>query len=78
MAGRVRPNTLRALAFDLKTFFAVMGKDPTAVEPADVFEERLERVGQLVRGDVELSGHHAATDVHAHGRRDHRVPRRDH
>jgi hypothetical protein len=38
VAGRVRPNTLRAVAFDLKTFFAVVGKDPTAVEPADVFE----------------------------------------
>jgi integrase/recombinase XerD len=38
VAGRARPNTLRAVAFDLKTFFTVVGKDPTAVEPADVFE----------------------------------------
>jgi integrase/recombinase XerD len=38
VAGRVRPNTLRAVAFDLKTFFAVVGKDPTAVEPTDVFD----------------------------------------
>ena len=38
VAGRSRPNTLRAVAFDLKTFFAVVGKDPTAVEAADVFE----------------------------------------
>src|SRR5712691_4563544 len=38
VAGRARPNTLRAIAFDLKTFFAVVGKDPVTVEPADVFE----------------------------------------
>jgi site-specific recombinase XerD len=38
VAGRARPNTLRAIAFDLKSFFAVVGKDPVAVEPADVFE----------------------------------------
>jgi hypothetical protein len=28
VAGRVRPNTLRAVAFDLKTFFTVVVKDP--------------------------------------------------
>ena len=33
-----RPNTLRAVAFDLKTFFTVVEKDPVAVVPADVFE----------------------------------------
>ena len=38
VAGRARPNTLRAIAFDLKTFFTVVKKDPVAVEPADVFE----------------------------------------
>jgi site-specific recombinase XerD len=38
VAGRARPNTLRAVAFDLKTFFSVIDKDPVAVEPADVFE----------------------------------------
>jgi len=32
VAGRARPNTLRAVAFDLKTFFTVVGKDPAAVE----------------------------------------------
>lgn len=37
-AGRTRPNTLRAVAFDLKTFFTVVRKDPVAVAPADVFE----------------------------------------
>ncbi|HEY7359858.1 MAG TPA: site-specific integrase, partial [Streptosporangiaceae bacterium] len=38
VAGRCRPNTLRAVAFDLKAFFAVTGKDPVAVTAADVFE----------------------------------------
>ena len=38
VADRCRPNTLRAVAFDLKTFFAVTGKDPVQVTAADVFE----------------------------------------
>jgi integrase/recombinase XerD len=38
VAGRARPNTLRAVAFDLKTFFSVIFKEPVAVTPADVFE----------------------------------------
>jgi integrase/recombinase XerD len=38
VAGRCRPNTLRAVAFDLKTFFAVIGKDPVQVAAADVFD----------------------------------------
>jgi site-specific recombinase XerD len=38
VAGRARPNTLRATAFDLKTFFAVVGKDPLEVVAADVFD----------------------------------------
>jgi site-specific recombinase XerD len=38
VAGRCRPNTLTATAFDLKTFFAVVGRDPLAVSAADVFE----------------------------------------
>ena len=37
-AGRCRPNTLRAVAFDLKVFFTVIPKDPAAVTAADVFE----------------------------------------
>jgi integrase/recombinase XerD len=37
VAGRARPNTLRAVAFDLKTFFMVVGKDPVEVDAADVF-----------------------------------------
>src|SRR5215467_2846618 len=38
VAGRCRPNTLRAVAVDLKAFFAVTGKDPVQVTAADVFD----------------------------------------
>jgi site-specific recombinase XerC len=38
VAGRCRPNTLRAVAFDLKAFLVVTGKDPVEVTAADVFE----------------------------------------
>jgi integrase/recombinase XerD len=38
VAGRCRPNTLRAVAHDLKTFFAVIDKDPVEVVAADVFD----------------------------------------
>jgi site-specific recombinase XerD len=38
VAGRSRPNTLRAVAFDLKAFFAVVDKDPADVVAADVFD----------------------------------------
>src|SRR5580693_2859818 len=37
VAGGCRPNTLRAVAFDLKAFFVVAGKDPVEVTAADVF-----------------------------------------
>jgi site-specific recombinase XerD len=35
-ASRGRPNTVRAYAHDLKTFFSLVGKDPLEVRPADV------------------------------------------
>jgi site-specific recombinase XerD len=38
VAGRARPNTLRAIAFDLKTFFSVVQKQPVEVVAADIFE----------------------------------------
>ena len=38
VAGRARANTLRAVAFDLKTFFTVVEKQPTEIVAADVFE----------------------------------------
>jgi hypothetical protein len=37
VAGRSRPNTLRAVAHDLKTFFSVIDKDPVEVVAADIF-----------------------------------------
>ncbi len=45
VAGRCRPNTLRAVAFDLKAFFTVIAKDPAVVTPADVFEFLAEQRG---------------------------------
>src|SRR6516165_4040381 len=38
VAGRGRPDTLRAVAFDLKAFFAVVAQDPVEVTAADVFD----------------------------------------
>ena len=38
VAGRCRANTVRAVAHDLKTFFAVIDKPPFEVTTADVFE----------------------------------------
>ncbi len=38
VAGRCRPNTLRAVAFDLKTFFIVTARNPVEVTASDVFE----------------------------------------
>ncbi len=38
VAGRTRPNTVRAVAFDLKTFFTVVDKDPAEVAACDVFD----------------------------------------
>jgi integrase/recombinase XerD len=38
VAGRCRPNTLRAVTLDLKAFFTVVAKTPELVGPPDVFE----------------------------------------
>ncbi len=38
VAGRCRPNTLRAVAFDLKAFFTVAAKDPAEVTTVEVFD----------------------------------------
>jgi site-specific recombinase XerD len=37
-SGRARPNTVRAYAHDLKTFFSIVAKDPIDVTPADVIK----------------------------------------
>ena len=54
VAGRCRPNTLRAVAFDLKTFFAVTGTDPVEVTAADVFDFLADQRGD--RTVVRLAG----------------------
>jgi len=36
LGGRCRPNTVLAVAYDLKVFFTVVGKPPRRVRPADV------------------------------------------
>jgi integrase/recombinase XerD len=36
LAGRCRPDTVRAVAYDLKVFFAVVARSPRRVRPADV------------------------------------------
>jgi integrase/recombinase XerD len=36
VAARARPNTVLAAAFDLKVFFAVVGRNPVEVTEADV------------------------------------------
>jgi site-specific recombinase XerD len=36
LAGRCRPNTVLAVAYDLKVFFTAVGKSPRGVRPADV------------------------------------------
>lgn len=50
LAGRCRPNTVLAAAYDLKVFFAVVTKAPEEVCPADVFgfitAQRTGRVGE--------------------------------
>jgi integrase/recombinase XerD len=63
LATRSRPNTVLAVAYDLRVFFAVVGKPPRAVRPADVLafvtSQRtggtLERPLQLVRDDGGVS-----------------------
>jgi site-specific recombinase XerD len=37
VAARCRPNTVLAVAYDLKVFFAVVGKEPARIATADVF-----------------------------------------
>ncbi len=52
LAGRVRPNSLLAAAFDLKVFFSVVHKEPAEVTSADVIDfitsQRAPRVSSKV------------------------------
>jgi integrase/recombinase XerD len=57
VASRARPNTERAVAHDLKTFFSVVGKAPTRVTPADVFAFiRAQYRGENATNVVRLDG----------------------
>jgi len=50
LAGRCRPNTVLAAAYDLKVFFAVVAKAPDEVCPTDVLgfitAQRTDRIGE--------------------------------
>jgi len=67
VAGRARPNTVRAYAHDLCVFFGVVGKDPVDVTPKDVLgfvtEQRRARSGaeNVVRISDGQAGLSAAT-----------------
>ncbi|MEX2659956.1 MAG: tyrosine-type recombinase/integrase [Acidimicrobiales bacterium] len=66
VAARGRPNTLLAVAYDLKVFFSVVGKEPAAVTTADVLDfikaQRAPRRGaKVVRLDDGESGLSART-----------------
>ena len=69
LAGRCRPNTVLAAAYDLKVFFTVVGKPPGEVRPADVLAfitaqrtgRRQRRALQPVEPDAGAGGVSAAT-----------------
>jgi integrase/recombinase XerD len=67
VAGRARPNTLRAVVFDLKAFFTVVAKDPVAVAPADVFEFLADQRGD--RGVVRLADRESGLSARTIARR---------
>jgi integrase/recombinase XerD len=51
LSGRCRPNTVLAVAFDLKVFFTVVGKHPRRVRPADVLAfMTAQRTGETIGG----------------------------
>ena len=73
VAGWCAASQRSALRADAVVALADAGRD----RPLDAAEQRLERVGQLVLGDVELGGDHAAADVDADRGRDDRALGRD-
>jgi site-specific recombinase XerD len=59
VAGRCRPNTVLAVAYDLKVFFAVVGKAPRRVRSVDVLEfMTVQRAGG--EGRLQVAGPGAA------------------
>ena len=82
VAARLRPNSTLAVAYDLKVFFTVVGKDPAADTRADVVAfvlrpysgkrpERHPHRGFLVDAvrQVELHRHRHTVVVEPHGER---------
>jgi integrase len=58
LAGRCRPNTVLAAAYDLRVFFSVVAKEPAEVDPADVLGFiTAQRSGRTGTGVVQLLGH---------------------
>lgn len=55
VAARARPNTLLAIGYDLKVFFALSGKDPAGVTTADVLS--------FIRIQLDSPSNDASTDV---------------
>ena len=61
LAGRCRPNTVAAVAYDLKVFFTVVGKPPRRVRPVDVLAfMTAQRAGG--QGRLQIAG---GMDLHA-------------
>src|ERR1039458_4462096 len=65
LAGRCRPNTVLAVAYDLKVFFTVVGKPPRRVRSVDVLEfmtvQRAGGEGRLQVADPGRAGVSART-----------------
>ena len=65
LAGRCRPNTVLAVAYDLKVFFTVAGKSPRRVRTADVLAfmtaQRAGREGRLQVAEPDAAGVSART-----------------
>ena len=72
VAGRARPNTVRAYAHDLKVFFTIVGKEPDEVTARDVMafvtDQRRGRAGaeDVVRITDASAGLAAATKRERH------------
>jgi hypothetical protein len=67
VTSRARPNTLRAVAFDLKAFFTVIAKDPVEVTAADVSEFLAHQRG--VRSMVRLADRESGLSARTIARR---------
>jgi integrase/recombinase XerD len=63
LAGRCRPNTVAAVAYDLKVFFTLVGKPPRRVRPVDVLAfmtaQRTGGEGRLQVAEPGVAGGHA-------------------